>query len=172
MKNFVFQTSHFKSHNPKGFTIIEVAIVVGALSILFALVSVNLLSVRGKTDLNTTYNTVVSDLRTQQIRAMVGEVDAQSSQNYGVFFEGSSYILFAGDSFDSNNPTNIEVELPENLEFVANALPNSEAVFVKGSGELSTYSSPQNSFKLKSTLNGEERTFFLNRLGVVLENEE
>lgn len=152
----------------KGFTIIELTVVIAALSILFGLVSVNLLTVRGKADLNTTYNTVVSDLRTQQLKAMVGESE-ESDEGYGVYFLQNSYVLFQGGNYDSNDPANFEVDLPENLEFAENTLPNSQVVFIKGSGELSAYSPSQSSIKLRSSLNDQEKTFSLNRRGVVFE---
>src|SRR5678815_1824171 len=95
------------SANQRGFTLIELLVVIGIITVLFGLASVNLVrpqniaSVQGATD------TLVADIKNQQLLSMTGE-DGQTAtiQPHGIYMTGTKYSLFAGSAYsaaDSNN---------------------------------------------------------------------
>ena len=69
--------SVFKKNNLQSFTLVEVVIVMGILFILFAFSAVSLIGVQQQTSLSTSLNTLVSDLKSQQLKALVGDTEGR-----------------------------------------------------------------------------------------------
>lgn len=151
----------------KGFSLVEVLVVTAALATLFGLVSVNLLSARGKADMSSSVNTAIADIRSQQLKAMLGETQSASVSAYGVYFTTSNYVLFRGSSYNPADSANVTISLPDSLRFTVINLPSAQVVFSPGSGEVSSFVSNQNSLTLGNTQTNETKTFLINRLGVV-----
>ena len=70
----------------KGFTLPELLLVMGILTILFGFITINLLNFRQKSVLNTTVDTVVSDLKSQQNKAMVGDTQGSGTISHYVLY--------------------------------------------------------------------------------------
>ncbi len=141
----------------KGFTLIELGVVMGIFSTLVGIATINLLNTQHKTTLTASVNTFIADVKGQQLRAMVGDTDGQTSTNdYGVHIEESSYTLFRNTYGTSDSVIN----LPPNLEF---AIPNTQVLFAKGSGEIS---GPV-SIIIRDTKDGNQKTININKYGIV-----
>lgn len=154
----------------KGFTVVDLMIVMATIAILLGLVSVNLIGVQDKANLNTTLNTLVSDIRTQQLKAMVGDTQGTSTPGqFGLHFDADSYTLFYGPVYEPSESSNIVVELPDTLEFQPIGFPLSQVVFDIGSGEVVGFVSGQNTVTLLNTSSNEQEVIGLNRYGAVIE---
>ena len=79
-----------------GFSLIEMVVTIGLLSSFLGFITISLLNSQRATNMSVSVETLLSDFRSQQIKAMVGDTEGQSSSNsYGLYFNGSSYVLFS-----------------------------------------------------------------------------
>jgi prepilin-type N-terminal cleavage/methylation domain-containing protein len=123
----------------KGFTLIEILIVVGLLGILFAFVSTPLVSF---------YRKVVFQGTTENIMAMMDEarkstLSSYNSSQYGVHFEPTSATLFTGATYVVGDSTNDVYELSNAIE-ISDITFNgggSDIVFERITGETNEYGS-------------------------------
>jgi len=134
-----------------GFTVIELLVIMGVFALLVGFATINLFNVKAQASLSTSANILVSDLKTQQIKAMSGDANGGLSNiNYSVHFAGMSYVLL---------PQNISISLGD---FVSvGVLP--DLVFAKGSGEtgVSNYQ-----IILTNSASSQTKKITVNRLGV------
>ena len=151
----------------RGITLIEVIIVVGVLLTLVGMASVSFLPLRSRSFLDTAVTTLVSDLRSQQIKALAGDTEGRSvNDNYGIYFGTNSYTLFHGTSFNPDDPSNFMITLEDNIS-VNSTLPSSRVIFSIKSGEVLSFSETQNSITLEDTVADNSKTININRYGVV-----
>lgn len=151
-----------------GFTLPELLITMGILSILFGLVTINLLHLQHNSSLNATLDTLVSDLRSQQNKAMTLDTEGRATaDNYGIHFETSKYSLFHGSSYSSSDTTNFDVKLDPSLQFSNITVPSSSIIFSKGTGEVSGVGPGSDTVVLKDTSNNEQKTIQSNVYGVI-----
>src|SRR5579862_4938386 len=107
-------------YNSKGFTAIEIILVMSIVAILLGLVTVNLFKFQHKSQLSATVASFLADYKEQQIKAMVGDTSGTATPAaYGVHFETTSYTLFRG----SYGTTNFTVNLPGGTQF-STTFPN------------------------------------------------
>ncbi|MBI2405010.1 prepilin-type N-terminal cleavage/methylation domain-containing protein [Candidatus Gottesmanbacteria bacterium] len=151
------------SSNQSGFTTPELIVVVGIIAVLAGLATVNLLGVARKPTLTATVDTLTSDLRQQQTKAMVGE----RLSSHGVYFGSGQYVLFAGSSYNPGEVSNAAVALEQYVGFSQVSLPNASVVFASGSGEVTNFDPNQHAVTIAHEQSGEQKTIEVNRLGVV-----
>lgn len=155
-------------NSQKGFVFSEVIIIIGIIGILFGLVTINLFKLQTSSSLNTTVTALVSDLKSQQLKAMVGETEGrQAADNYGIYFDFNRYVLFHGLSYTEGEPTNFKVSLDRNLQFTNITFPSSSIVFLKGSGEVLGFAAEKNTITLKSLGDNKQKTITINKYGVI-----
>lgn len=154
--------------NQKGFTLPELIITMGILSILFGFVAVNLIHLQRRSSLTTTVDTLVSDLYSQQNKAMVGDTQGSGTiSDYGVYFESNRYVLFRGSSYDPSDITNFPVNLDPSLTFTNITFPSSSIVFSRGGGDVSGWTSVSDSVVLDDTTNTDQKTIETNVYGTI-----
>jgi len=143
----------------KGFTVIELIVTVGIITILSSLVTINLVTTQRHTSLAAAVLLLQSDLKQQQLKAMDGDTGqlGSSPANYGLHFETDKYTLFR-QAFVSGAPANFVVKLDSNLHFTTLG----DLTFSKGSGEIIGPST----ITLEDGY-GNHRTLNINHLGVV-----
>lgn len=145
----------------KGFTLPELLIVMGILAIIFTFTTPNLIHFQRKSALNTTVDTLLTDLKSQQIKAMVGDTQGSGViSDYGVYFETNRYILFRGSSYNPLDSSNFPVNLDTSLTFTS----VSSVIFSKGSGEVSF---APISVVLDDTTNTDQKTIQTNVYGAI-----
>jgi len=154
----------------KGFTLIEIILVVAIFSLLIGFVTINLLRPQNKASVDTLSTQLIADIKQQQLKALVGDSEGESSaQQFGVYFESNGYTLFRGSSYSSEESTNFKVELSEvsltNINF-----GSAQLVFDKVSGEVANYSSGSDSVTISHVSAGFSETITVNRYGVVSTN--
>ena len=152
-----------------GFTLPELIVVVGILMILLSISSINLLTIYGKTSLGTKLSTLISDIKHQQLKSIVGDTEGETSaESYGIYFEQNRYTLFKGSSYSASDPLNFIINLESDLQFSNIAFPQSQLVFSQGSGEISAYTSDTDTVTLTNIRTSDSKTLELNRYGVVV----
>lgn len=128
----------------KGFTLIELIIVIGIIGIITSVVSVGYLEYRKTSQLDLTAQKIVSTLREAQSRS----VAAEDNQSYGVYFQDNAgaddqFFLFSGANYVSG--TVIETyTVPSvlGLSTISFAgVPVTEVVFDKLTGTTAKYGS-------------------------------
>lgn len=99
----------------KGFTFIELMVVVAISAILIAIAIAGLRYFQFSTTLKSEANKIISAVRLAQNKALASEND----QNYGIYFNTAEkkYILFGGNSYIADSPLNITYELAPQIIF-------------------------------------------------------
>jgi type II secretory pathway pseudopilin PulG len=97
----------------KGFSLIEMLVIIGILVILISMSASALLLFRKESDLSNNAEEIVSALRRAQNKSLASEAGG----HYGVYFNSSQYILFKGEDYVSRDSSFDEInELPNNIE--------------------------------------------------------
>jgi len=150
----------------RGFSFIELVVVMGVLLTLMGLGTITLINTQHKTNLNTVVDTFSADIKSQQIKAMTGDTGGGASPNaYGLHISSSNYTLFSGTTYNSGSPTNFTPSFPTTVQ-VSTTLPGSNAVFATGSGELVNVTvSKTVTFTDSGT--SQQKTVTINRYGVI-----
>lgn len=151
-----------------GFSFVEIIVVMGILFTLIGIGSLALVSTRSNVSLNTTISTLVSDLKSQQIKSMVGDTEGRATNDaYGIYFEQDKYTLFHGLLYSPSDPSNFSVKLDEPARISSIQLPSSSIIFSLKSGDVVGFSPSQNSLTLQDSVTGEQKTIFINSYGVI-----
>jgi prepilin-type N-terminal cleavage/methylation domain-containing protein len=147
-----------------GFTTIELIVSVAIFAVISAISTVILIRPQITSSVDTSVNTIASDIKAQQTKAMLGDSEGQStSQAHGVYFELNQYTLFRGSTYTAGQPSNFVVSLDQNLS-ITDILPSNPLVFNKRSGETSPSTFP---LIVKSDISTEQRTVSINRYGAI-----
>lgn len=165
---FDFHQKLKKVDNQLGFTLIELMIVLGISSILFGFVVFNLVRFQNTSSQQSNTDSLISDIRTQQQKAMEGITDGRpDSDDYGVYFQTNNYILFYGSVYNPVDPDNFQVDLPADLEFQSTTLPNNSIIFTRRSGEMPGFVVGQDSFTIRAVNIERDIVVTINRYGVI-----
>jgi len=95
----------------KGFSLIEILVVIGILSILVGFVLVIMNSFQKERVLDATAEEIINSLRLAQSKTLASE----GASPYGIYFENDRFTLFKGAFFDSASPDNLVHQLPTTL---------------------------------------------------------
>ena len=155
----------------RGFTLIEMSLVMGIFLTLISITFVGFLRFQQKSTLFANTTVLLTDIQSQQIKPMTGDTENSNEiSDFGIYFEESSYTLFRGNTL-SVKPENIVINLETPLSFEEISLPSSSVVFSKGSGEILGFDENQNSLKVKNNDSGEEVVIQFNKHGVLTAGE-
>lgn len=118
----------------RGFTLVEIMVVIGILSLLILVVSVNIRSFQTHSQVTQAAEELASILREAQSRSMA----VVNGQNHGIHFDEDSnaYTLFEGTVFSEGAPTNVVYSLDISIELTSVSLADagSDVVFEKLTG--------------------------------------
>lgn len=150
-----------------GFTIIEALLVMSIFIVLAGFSTISLLRAKHSSSLSTSVDTFISDLKQQQLKAMVGDTEGRAaSGNYGIFFGAGKYTLFYG-AYSSTDSSNFDVSLGDSIQFSDITFPGSKIVFKQGSGEIESYIDGSNTITIKDIMDNSQKIITLNEYGVV-----
>ncbi len=151
-----------------GFSIPELSIVMAIMISLYLLGTSNLFSPQRTNELRTTEDTLISDMTSQQARAMTGDTASTgTNSSYGVYFQQDRYTLFKGVSYSAGDANNFTVTLGPNVRFSSINFPNDTLVYAQSSGEAAGYVSGQDTVVLEDAGEGVTRTIHVNNYGVI-----
>lgn len=160
MKNLSYQ---------RGLTLIELILVVGIIVLLFGIGFVGITNIQVLTARSTAATILISDIRNQQIKAMVGDTEGRATpDNYGVKLFTDKYVLFHGNNYDPNDPDNYSIPLPD-AHSMTSTFPNDEIVFASDSGELLGFIEGSNTVTIINNPSSTSETITLNAYGVVID---
>lgn len=156
-----------RSNNQEGFTYPELIVVMGIVAMLFGFITINLFGIQRKASLDTAIAILISDLKSQQIKAMVGDTGGGiNPTSHGIYFESDRYILFHGDSYSPTDPSNFPISLERSIEITNVAFSDAVILFSTGSGEINNFVSGLNTIIIKNIAGSEQKTITINKFGV------
>ena len=163
LSTFNFQLSTKR----KGFTFLEVIITIALLTTILGLTTINLLSARNKASLNSSVDLLITDLQSQQLKALSANTEGRSTaDNYGVVIGNSNYTMFHG-TYSQSQASNIVVNVDYPLT-LSTTFPNSQVVFTKSTGEIAGFAgSGQNTITVTDSSQNTHRTIHFNALGII-----
>lgn len=112
----------------KGFTLVELILVIAIMAILAALTIPAMGQFANRTQIDATTDEIISALRFAQAKAMAVEQDSK----FGVYFDNANqkFYIFRGLNFGDNPSENIEYSYPNTINLVQ-AFTNNQADFEK-----------------------------------------
>ena len=117
----------------RGFTLIELIIVLSIVGILLGFTTINLSRSQQSASLNAVEQILLSDLKQQQLKAMIGDTEGRAASDlYGIHFDSNKYTLFHG-VYSEGEPYNFVINLDSNMQFNN---PEYDIVFSRLSGEI------------------------------------
>src|SRR3989344_3323623 len=137
-------------NSERGFTLVELGIVFGIIALLFGFATINLVNVQKVTSINSAIDTLVSDMKSQQTKAMVG-TGSVAGESFGMYFQSDRYILFTGTTYSSTNSSNFTIMLGSSIQFANSTFPDNTIVFLRQSGELSGFIDERNTIAIQNT---------------------
>lgn len=146
----------------RGFTLVELTVVIGIVLILFGLSWINFTSLPSRATLQTSVISLINDIKSQQMLSMTGDTGGSGVESdYGVHFETITYTLFKGDTYIPGAAGNFTIDLENaNLSFTGVSFPGNVIIFTKGSGEMTP-----GEFSITDALSGTVKTIKLNKYG-------
>jgi type II secretory pathway pseudopilin PulG len=151
-----------------GFMLIELAVVFGMIAVLLGITTILVFSSKKKATLTGTIETLVTDIRSQQGKAMSGvPAGGTDPVGYGIYFEETQYVLFSGLTYNPLDQSNAVVALDPRVIFQTISLPDNSIGFAFQSGVFVGYVPTQNSIVLYHMDSGETKTIEVNQYGVI-----
>jgi len=153
------------SFSSQGFTLPELVVTIFVLLTLVSLITINLSYTQRRATLNTAITTLVADLKDQQMKAMSGDTEGRSSaDNYGIYFQSGSYVLFHGSSYNASASANTTITIDTSQHFTTTG---KTVLFNRVTGEVSGYNSSSDTITLEDIPSGDQKTLEYNRYGVI-----
>lgn len=150
-----------------GFGLIEVVVALFIFSSLVMVIVLNLLNVQHTTSLSASIDAFITNLRSQQMKAMVGDTEGNpAKENIGVYLQVTKYIDFYG-TYNPSAPSNLEIKFADNIQIASTTFPSSQIIFTAGSGEIAGVTG-NNTITIQNTQSGEQKTVTVNKYGVVI----
>jgi prepilin-type N-terminal cleavage/methylation domain-containing protein len=151
----------------KGFTLMEIVIVIAIIVAILAVFIPNLSSFRDDQALKNTTESVVSILN----QARTQTLSSQNSMNYSVRFENNKAILFSGTVYDSSDVNNKTANFDESVSLpVSNISLNTGATavtFDRLTGDTNQYGTITIELLSDTT---KKKIININKLGIISAN--
>ena len=150
----------------RGFTLIEVIVVVAIFLTLITLTITNPLNLRESTSINAFVYTLITDIKNQQIKSMVGDTEGRGiPDTYSIYIEPTKYTLFHGQNYSESDSSNFAVTVDNQYQFLT-TFPSNKIVFASGSGEIVGFAQNQNTITIKDARTGQQKVITINKFGV------
>src|SRR5258708_5928133 len=115
MLNFTYQISKYWKfvllairnfcYKQAGFSMIEFLSIIAIVIFLTGFITFSLTRTQQHTSTNTTIDSVLSDIKQQQLNAMINDTQGTGIINpYGLYFQSNKYTLFSGSAYSLADP--------------------------------------------------------------------
>jgi prepilin-type N-terminal cleavage/methylation domain-containing protein len=152
----------------KGLTLTEIIIVIGLIALLSVFLTTNVFKSRNVIALDTSIDSLINDIKGQQIQAMTGYNQFSDVNNYyGIYFESNRYILFHSSTYQPALATNFSVNLSNGNQFSVINFPDNQIVFSSASGKITNFNPSVNSLTIRNINSNDQKTLYFNNYGVV-----
>lgn len=152
----------------KGFTLVELAIVMALFIILMAFTSISLTTLTPTASVTATRDVLISDIKAQQMQAMTGSANGTgTSVPQGIYFETDQYTLFSGAAYSESDPHNLVIQMPNGITLTGTNLPSNSIIFEPSSGEVQNYLDTSDTIQLQHSTINEAAQIEINQLGVI-----
>jgi len=101
-----------------GFTLVEIVLTLSIMLIGFGLSMLYYQTTQVRADLNAQASEFVGYARLAQSSAEAGK----GGVSHGIHIETDSYVIFMGDTYDADGPSNFEVTLPDTITISEHSL--------------------------------------------------
>jgi prepilin-type N-terminal cleavage/methylation domain-containing protein len=153
------------SSEQSGFTLVEMLVVTAIILVLFGLSLVGLRQPQTNTNSLSAVDTLVNDLKTQQMSAMSGATGSNTAQQAaGIFIQSNQYTLFTGSSFSGGDSYNYVYTPPTGVTF-SSTFPSNTVIFTKGDGSVNGFSAGSNSITV--TTSAGSKIITITRFGAI-----
>ena len=153
-------------NNQSGFTLVELVLVMAIGSILFGFLTFNLIGQQKTVSVNGVSDALVSDLSSQQNKAMLG-TGITNGNSYGIYFKSDKYILFKGTTYSAIDSGNFTVPIDSGFSISNITFTNNTIVFSARTGEVNGFSNGHNAVTMRDLQGTKTKTITVNRYGVV-----
>ena len=150
----------------KGFTLIELILAVSILGMIIVFSSMAFSNQQNMVSLESTILEVNSAIREAQNKSISQTQDTVGDANHGVYFTSTSYTVFKGNSYTSNNPTNFTRNFGSGIYIININIPNSVLIFDRLTGRQTNYSATLNTLNF-STFDNDIKSVTINPYGAV-----
>ena len=146
---------------PQGFTLIEMVIILGMMTLLTLVTGVLFSSTLGRNQTENVTKDLVSNLRRAQWQTMNGHENVV----WSVHVESDRFVLFQGTSYVDGAPTNLETNLPNDIGITTVTLNGGgvNVLFDSDYGESTTHGS----IVIDNQHSEETRTVTINAVGMI-----
>lgn len=149
----------------RGFTLIEMSIVVSTIVTLLGFITINLVRSQQTASLTSTEEILVVDLKQQQLKSMIGDTEGRITADlYGIHFDSNRYVTFHGSVYSPFDTSNSAINLESNMQFNN---PGFNVIFEKVTGEISA----PTIIELQDNTNSKLKRIHLNVFGTVTQVE-
>ena len=141
----------------KGFTLVELLVVMGMSMILLSIGGLSLAAVRSGSQI---------DLIASEVRSEMMRVQSETGNGFpsGMYFETDRYVYFEGASYTEGALTNEESTLPSGVTFSEIVFPSATVQFDNVTGNPLNFVSP---YQVVVTDGSSSRTVSVNAWGVI-----
>jgi prepilin-type N-terminal cleavage/methylation domain-containing protein len=155
----------------KGFTFIELLLVMSVVAILTSMVSLALVNSRSSTSLETVTATFMADFKNQQTKAMTGDTEGQGvPDHYGIHISPQAYTMFRGSSFAAQAESNFLVPMEDTIR-ITTTFSDDILHFATQSGEMSNFISGQNTITFSDSATTKQKILHVNKYGSIYDEE-
>lgn len=148
----------------KGFTLIELMLTVGIISLLAGVAFINLMKPLNTANLYSSVDTLMANVKGTQVNSLAG---AHGGQAHGVHFAANSYTLFTGASYNPADTSNLITQLGSGITISIDSIPNASVVFAAETGEVVGFSGLYYQLTVNNTQSGESKVLRINRYGTL-----
>jgi len=147
----------------KSFSFVELLVIMAIITTLIMISSISLFPLQQKVSLSTTIQSLISDIKQQQVKSMNGE------SYQGIYFsEGqNNYVLFSGATYSAINTTNFTINLGDQITVNSIDFAGRQIIFLPGSGEIEGFITANDTIVLTNTVSGEVKTVSFNKFGII-----
>jgi len=129
----------------RGFTLVEILITFFIFSIIIAMPMAFFWGIGRGDALTSATQQVVAALHEAETKTISGNsLDGQEPSLWGVYFQPTYYILFAGSAYNPNDTNNEKTDLPTGITLSQVQLPSNTVVFERTTGHVVGFDAAQN----------------------------